>query len=166
MKDKIKKVRITYRKQLKISKYYLDDAAEEQPGLFDKWYQRYVDEYAKLELMEDDFNKKIRKAIVEGDSKFLTKHGLHSTTEKAITRAIEGHVTDQRWLVKTLEGAYKAFDQRRQSIKMLQELFISSYFGDVDSVRMREVRERISKATRVPEPKKLSSPRKARRSLE
>ena len=43
----IESIRTAYRKDLKFSRYRLDDACESQAELFDGWHQRYVDAMAQ-----------------------------------------------------------------------------------------------------------------------
>jgi hypothetical protein len=173
----IEQIREDYRKELSFSKYYLDDAAEDQPEKFDRWNQKYIDALSEKEIAQRDLKNK--KSELDSRARELGSLGetdlLESEmrlygklTESSIANAIEVHpeviklkvaFSNAKHLTDVYEGAVEAFQQRRTMIKELERLFVTGYFGDVDVVRESEVKKKIAETTKVP---KKKSPRRRR----
>lgn len=166
--NEIESIREFYRKDLKFSRYHLDDACETQADLFDNWHQQYVDALADLEVEKRSLSEKraeldsrLRKAIAKDDKAVIeAEFKCYKSTEAAIALAVEGHkeikkiqlcLAEATYQLNTLRGATEAFQQRKSMIQQMCQLFITGYFGDVDSVRMREVDEKLAKTSKVPE---------------
>ena len=80
-----------------------------------------------------------------------------------VLKAVQVKLAEISYLVNVLRGATEAFQQRKSMVQQMCQLFITGYFGDVDSVRKREVDEKLAKATKVPDPKRRESQWRERR---
>lgn len=135
--------------ELVVDKNDLDEECCKQPQLYYKWAkeaaitskQKYVME-ARLSRVRARVDHKIRKST-----------GLYGLGDDPKEKAIAGHVAlDQD--VKDAEGAYleakkdaalavaaeKSFEQRKQMIKTLGDLFVHEYYS-APSIKKAEVHE-------------------------
>lgn len=125
------------KEEVKINKFELDDALEEQPDLYLDWALEHAEavkekDAAKgaLEKVKSELGIEIRK-----DPK---KYGLDKPTGQAVEDAVIAHATYQE-AYETFVGANReanrlsaireAFDQRRSSLKYLTELWTQNYYG-------------------------------------
>jgi hypothetical protein len=174
--DKIEKLREEAQTDLTFSKYKLDDAAEKQAILYDKWHQRYVDALSYLEVEKRNLSEvkaelegKLRKALVEGDTSISEfEFSCYKATEGAISTAIDNHkgvkeitlkISSWKKEVDVLKGIADAFQQKRSMIKVIAELTLIGYLGDLDYVKKQksEIDQQIAETTRVPRRRKRSS---------
>lgn len=187
----IETIREEYRQEAKFSRYFLDEAAEGQALLYDKWHQRHVDLMAdqeatsrELSELKSTLDGEIRALAAEGDPTILAnKFGIYKVTESAVANAIdinENVKTLQKKLAKikyytnSVRGIIDSLQQRKSMIKELGELAVMSYFGDIDYIRQqrkqsgqnKEIEKEIASKTKVPDlPSKEEQPVRRRRVL-
>lgn len=128
----------TYREDLEIDKFALDEAWETQALRFCDWAEKEVEAQferdkakEKLDIAEASTDTEIRK----DPSKF----GIDKVTETAIKNAVLLHKTrteaQEKYLnavrsAKILSVAREAFDHRKKALEKLTELYFNQYWSE------------------------------------
>jgi hypothetical protein len=165
----IEKVRADYRAELSFSKYYLDDASENQSERFDRWSSLRADARALREWLERQRKYKrrhheheIRRLSnsnnAEDKAQLKLTYELDKVTEASLALAArrQQEVIDLDWMIfwsgrleGVLEAAKESFDSRKAMIQVAQRLALAQYFGDVAEGRRREFEDRAAAETAV-----------------
>lgn len=164
--EQVQKIREQFRQDLAFSKFDLDEAAENQPLVFDEWNQRWISENAQLDVLQRGLIEEkakldvhIRRHIAINNTVELEKLEIYKTTEGALTAAIDNNpkisrtvkkIAEQRYLVNVLKGAVESFQQRRSMLKGLIELEIAGYMGDSSDARKRRILQQATHTASSP----------------
>jgi len=136
-----------YREDLKIDQSELDECCLRQPVLFDHYTQKlsslykYRDEVKlAVEQMSARLDGIIREAA-SAEGKKLTE----AMVQNEITRNLQYADLQQKYVnicsdVKEAEVIRDAFNQRREMLKLLVELYISGYWSSVETKIVGEKR--------------------------
>lgn len=162
---------ISFKKQLVIDKYALDEAVINQPELYADWACRWADavndrDRAKdnLSLIRGECDEDIRNR--PGDFGWKADK---APTEAFISAAISGHVdymaANEAYLetvheVNTLVVAKDSFEQRSKMIGELVKLYVSGYFsgnkaidkgyaGALEKIVEKDISEALEKNPRL-----------------
>lgn len=126
------------KEEIKINKFELDVALEEQPDLYLDWALAHVEAVKQKDIAKVELEK-IKSALGMEVRKNPTGYGLKEKfTVQAVEEVVISHKDYQeanRVLVETaneanrLAAVREAFDQRRSSLKYLTELWTNDYYG-------------------------------------
>lgn len=145
-----------YVSNLIIDKFTLDDECLKQPIL----YEYYSGLWADASKKQDKAKQKLENFKAELEKKVRLK--LAKTKDRVTEKAVENEVLtntkyqklcDRHILAKAkankARGIKDAFAQKKDMIKILTDLFISNYFGEVRTSQAMELSsEAIAKAIR------------------
>jgi len=146
-----------YREDLKIDQSELDECCLRQPVLFDNYTQNLASLYKKrdeiklaVEQMSARLDGIIREAA-SAEGKKLTE----AMVQNEITRNLQYADLQQKYInscsdAKEAEVIRDAFQQRRDMLKLLVELYISGYWASVETKIVKRqgtesIKERLQK---------------------
>ena len=146
-----------YREDLKIDQSELDECCLRQPVLFDNYTQNLASLYKKrdeiklaVEQMSARLDGIIREAA-SAEGKKLTE----AMVQNEITRNLQYADLQQKYAnicsdVKEAEVIRDAFQQRRDMLKLLVELYIAGYWASVETKVVKKqgtenIKERLQK---------------------
>jgi len=127
-----------YMSNLVIDKHLLDDECLKQPVLFDYYSNKWADASAKqdkakqkLENFKAELEKKVRLKLSRLKDRVTEKAvGNEVETNKKYQKLCDRHILAKAKANKA-RGRKDAFAQKKDMIKILTDLFISNYFGEV-----------------------------------
>lgn len=136
--------------EIKINKFALEEALEEQADLFLDWATEHADAVGKRNELKHELDEKIRPKLDLEIRKNPRKFGLEKITESVVNSTIlqdEMYSTVSEKLMKAnnqvnrLLAVRDAFCHRQSSLKYLVELWTRNYYGqnvggNGDSVKM------------------------------
>lgn len=136
---------LSYQKDIPIDKFDLDNEVVKQPELFAKW----VAQLPEAISIRDKLKFKIDVIYAELDYDVRSLKGeKEKLTEAAIRNQIIVHqdyinVQNEYFEAKkdaqTIEGAIRAFEQRKDMIEALIKLHLAGYYSDVKPKQSREL---------------------------
>lgn len=130
---------------LQLNRFKLEKAAQSQSSKFERWYSLSEDLSALIKEKKRIFGKK--EAILDLKIRQCTKeslqrkYGLHDLKESAIRSIIikdskiqklKKNINFLETVYSKLRGVLEAARQRKSMIKILSDLYISSYWDKVD----------------------------------
>ena len=146
-----------YRDDLKIDQNELDDCCLRQPVLFDY----YVQNLASLSKNRDEIKLAVEQTsarldgIIREASSAEGKKLTEALVQNEITRNLQYADLQQKYLnacsdVKEAEVIRDAFQQRRDMLKLLVELYIAGYWASVETKVVKKqgtenIKERLQK---------------------
>lgn len=133
-----------YKKDLQIDSNDLDTCCLRQPILFDMYSQKLIPLYKlrdEIKLEIESFSAKLDGLIRESASaegKKLTE----AMVQNEIVRNIQMNALQQKYInicseVKEAEIIKEAFQQRKDMLKIITELYIAGYWGSVQTPVIR-----------------------------
>lgn len=154
---------MSYKNDLKIDKFNLDDAWENQALLFCEWAEKAVEasflrdkKKENLEIVRAEVDMEIRREAVRSGEK-LTENAIASiiiqnsryrNANKELLEAVKNQ--------GVLNVAREAFDHRKKALEKLTELFLAGYFAEPRQTKtIREGREKQESATREDQYKEM-----------
>jgi len=151
-----------YMSNLVIDKHLLDDECLKQPVLFEYYSNAWAEASAKqdkakqkLENYKAELEKKVRLKLSRLKDRVTEKAvGNEVETNKKYQKLCERHILAKAKANKA-RGIKDAFAQKKDMIKILTDLFISNYFGEVRTTQAIELStEAIAKGIRKMRKKK------------
>lgn len=145
-----------YISNLVIDKYALDDECLKQPVLFDYYSNEWADASAKqdkakqkLENYKAELEKKVRLKLAKEKDRVTEK----AVENEVLTNTKYQKLCDRYILAKAKANKSRAvkdaFAQKKDMIKILTDLFISNYYGEVRTAQEKELTtEAIAKGIR------------------
>jgi hypothetical protein len=128
----------SYKKDLQIDKYQLDNAWISQPLLFCEWAEKAVE--ASFE--RDKAKEQLELTRAELDGKIRSNpsdYGLEKVTESAVSNAIiqdpiykkaNSYFLESVKNAKILDVARESFDHKKKSLEKLTDLFLAGYWAE------------------------------------
>ena len=128
-----------YKDDLRIDEYNLDEECLRQPVLFEYYSQKLTPLYKlrdELKLMSEQTYARLD-GITRGSASAEGKKITETTILNEITRNVQYQDLQQKYLkvcaeIKESEVIKEAFQQRRDMLKLLTELYIAGYWSSVE----------------------------------
>jgi len=146
-----------YRNDLKIEEHNLDEECLKQPFLFEKYAQRLVPIYKlrdELKIEIEKFGAKLDGVIREAASA-EGKKVTEAIVQNEIARNVQYQDLQQKYInvcaeTKEAEIIKEAFQQKRDMLKILTELYIGQYWSTVTPKIIKQqgtesIKERLQK---------------------
>ena len=127
---------MSYREDLKIDKFRLDDMWENHPSVFADIYEREVEAQferdrakEKLDLIRAELDQSIRADFAKSNEKITessiaNKILLHKDYQEANSKFLESVKT-----AKHIAVGREAFEHRKKALEKLTDLFLSNYWS-------------------------------------
>lgn len=144
---------MSYKDDLSIDKYILDEEWQEQPKKFAEWAEKEVE----ASFIRDKAKERLDLVKAELDSRIRSepfKYGIDKVTESSIQNTIlrqqlymeasEALIVATRD-VKILNVAREAFDHRKKALEKMTDLFLSNYWADKGGERLEKAVDKIDR---------------------
>ena len=150
----------TYKEDLEIDKYSLDDELQKQAMLFAEWAEKEVDAQferdkakERLEVVKAEADRSIRAAAEKRNAK-ITESAIQNMVilHEGVREANSEHL-DSVKNAKVMAVAREAFEHKKRALEKMVDLFLSNYWAEprikaeAEDLHERNRAEGLRKAT-------------------
>jgi hypothetical protein len=127
---------MSYKEDLKIDKFRLDDMWENHPSLFADIYEKEIDAQferdkakEKLDLIRAELDQSIRSSCAGANEKITESSIANRIILDKNYQEANGKFLDSVRIAKQIAVGREAFEHRKKALEKLTDLFLSNYWS-------------------------------------
>jgi len=127
----------SYKSDLEIDKYNLDEEWEKQPMLYMKWAEKHAEAVRKRDLtwqkkkvLKAELDGEVRKSFIEKGEKFTENIVDAEIRKKSEFKEVQKDLIEANEEVNVLESAKWAMEHKKKALESMTSLWIGGYYSE------------------------------------